>query len=707
MKPDGISEVEVRASVEALDWKRLARHLLRLRDGAATVKAVSTIILRCGGLIQRYPDVRRRARRAEFLRRLSIWAEQTGGDAALDSLRAELEVIALAERGYDCIRDTLAQTAAAGLPGDERASALLSLAAHDVNWVIAELTAKARASKATEPMAFALEDADGQPFSGDDIVARVDATTGAALALYAQEEGWVAADGAIVLPPLVAATSDHRNAAREVVRLAEAWSFWQSLEERRRYDGGDFAVTDVDNAPGNVRVQYWPTVEAVAWEQITVASYERLNRDIYSIFHELALRTPARQTASGLDGHAGLLPEAHLCIGELESARALDWLMSTEIETDQARYLGLRLVEWLRGYTVLSLLAERHLDPDDPDHLVWTMTAQELRRDLERLGLGRAEAARFIDLLVYRRSSADLIDEPLIRTSDGRLIVFGPCLVSAVPARIILSKLTRAGVSLEGRGKRFEQEIRDWFASWGHPAVALSARRKGQDFEFDAVVPWDDHIFLFECKSRGHVAPNVVQRHHARAKLRGHVVQARRLADALRDHPDILSAHLDPAAPRKIVPCILNALPLAFPGGIDGVLVSDLASLGVFFERGALTLSATHVTPGLPSIQQVLASRPLWSGPQPTPQDFVRFLTDAPLAATMLAQLKSRTPTVTLGPSLHAEGPFVFREPESLEETARVIGADAARLRADLAGVAAALSDAVQNAALSPDNRSE
>jgi hypothetical protein len=695
MKREGISEAEVRASAEALDWGRLAQHLRHLSPDSGTVKAVSLIVLRCRGLIHRYPDPRRKSRRDEFLKHLSTWADRVGEPATVASLQSDLEVISLAERGYASIRTALAQTAAARLPADQRAAALLSLGAHDVNWLFQELGAKARACKTTEPMALALEDEDGSHFSGDDIVSRIDVTTGAALALYAQQEGWIASDDAIVLPPLVAPRAEHRAAMRKVVDLAEAWSLWRNLEERRRYDGGDFAISEIDGPPGATLVQYQPPPEAVTWERITVAGYERLNADIYSIFHELAFRTGARETACGLDGDAELLPTNHLSLCELESARALDWLMSTEIEAETTRYLGLRLVEWLRCYTALSMMAQCRLDPDNPDSLVWTVTAMDLRHDLERLGLRRSEAERFIDLATYRRSSADMIDEPLIRASDGRLIVFGPCLVSAVPARIILSKLTRAGVALGRRGKRFEHEVRDWFASWGHPALAITARRRGQDYEFDAIVPWDNYVFVFECKSRGHVAPNAVQRHHARERFRGYVAQATRLADALRNYPDILDEHLGPASgPRKIVTCVLNALPFAFPREADGVLVSDLASLGLFFERGALTLSATHVLPGVPSLQQILASRPFWSGRQPTSEDFVRFLADAPLAAVMLARLKSRMASVSLGPAFRAEGPYVYCEPESLEETARIIGADASALRHDLAAVADALGHA-------------
>ena len=57
---------------------------------------------------------------------------------------------------------------------------------------------------------------------------------------------------------------------------------------------------------------------------------------------------------------------------------------------------------------------------------------------------------------------------------------------------------------------------------------------------FDAIVPWGDYVFLFECKNGTLSGNNIVPAYYFALEQRSAVSQVGRLADALRSHPDVL-----------------------------------------------------------------------------------------------------------------------------------------------------------------------
>lgn len=419
-----------------------------------------------------------------------------------------------------------------------------------------------------------------------------------------------------------------------------------------------------------------PNIEGLEWQRLNLAAHEQLTAEIMWIFHQLAYRDNAHQRATGIGGRCPLYPEALVCISELQAARALEITLSTSIERDRSLYSGLRLAEWIRGYATLTTLAETAVRSDGGDErLLIIKTEEELLHLLNQLGLSREQARTFIRNVTFSRRSRDVVDEPLIRMRDGRYLLFGPTIVNGEITRILLSKLSRDGVSFERRGKRFETEMIRRFQEWGLRAVAFKARRSGEEFDYDLLVPWEGHLFMFECKSRGATAVDPARAWQAQQACRSALRQTQRLADALRTYPDILEEAIGVDARQMVlVPCVLNALPFKIAGAVDGVYFTDFSAIATFFHIGEVGVYATQRLPGLPPARRRLFAKRLWSGSAPSAADLIRYLAEAPTLGIMTAHLEEDTRSVLIGDGIRIQTTELTRMPDNVNRVIESLG---------------------------------
>ena len=95
-----------------------------------------------------------------------------------------------------------------------------------------------------------------------------------------------------------------------------------------------------------------------------------------------------------------------------------------------------------------------------------------------------------------------MFDCPLIRVGSSQYHLFAPSVLDLNIALVVLSNLANRGEQLGRKGKAFERSIHDTFRKSDLEVFAFSFKRNDQEFEYDAVVPWDGYIFVFECKNR-------------------------------------------------------------------------------------------------------------------------------------------------------------------------------------------------------------
>ena len=216
----------------------------------------------------------------------------------------------------------------------------------------------------------------------------------------------------------------------------------------------------------------------------------------------MLLQTNIQAKAAGLSERLRLPPDGLASAQEAHAGISLSEILGYPIAGDHETPCGLRLVEWIRGYAVLQLLAEQHYERLGRDGLIVKLARTELIATLDRLGITGGSAERFVDLASIQASSRDLFDQPLIRVQDGSLLLFGPGILNADPARLTLSAIGNKGEQLSRKGKAFESEMLKFFQDKGFAAKTIRFRVDGSDYEYDMLVPWGDHLFLFECKNR-------------------------------------------------------------------------------------------------------------------------------------------------------------------------------------------------------------
>ncbi len=212
------------------------------------------------------------------------------------------------------------------------------------------------------------------------------------------------------------------------------------------------------------------------------------------------------------------------------------------------------------------------------------MSREFLVAVLGRVGLKGSAAETFIDQASLRGSSRDLFDQPLIRMQDGSLLLFGPGVLVSDPARVTLSAIGNRSQQLGRKGKAFEQETLNFFEKLGFAAKYLKFKRDGEEFEYDVIVPWDNHIFILECKNRTLSGHNPAAAYYFALEVTSAVRQVSRLAAALVEHADVVLERTGiDVANKTVVPCVVNSLPYAMNGDQDGVYVTDASSLKQFF----------------------------------------------------------------------------------------------------------------------------
>ncbi len=638
------------------------------------VEHLGRLLIRSSIILTR-PDAARQKRRDIGLQAIVDRAAERLGRKGKQALACQIEKIAIIERGYALLSNRLDQL----LEGTDPVRwfwATLSLVAEQVDWALEEIDLQTSRSPIVDGWSFTLPDGQGGRYRADELIAMFDATTSMTLRAYAAKWGWIRRDGAIIAPQRVAVTEVETDAALRVQKLAEAWEAWRRIDDEVRFFGG--TIAEVQNEVGVTVMRHTPDKEGLRWRKLALAAHEQLTAEIASIFNQLVYREDAHHGASGIDGTVPLYPHAFVNIGELQGAQALEISLSRSPDNDTTLYAGLRLTEWIRGYSVLTALAERvSRNNGGPDRLIIELKPGELLALLGRLGLGMQKAQAFLKMVTFSRHSRDFVDEPLIATTSDKLLLFGPTILNGEVARILLSKLSREGVSFERRGTRFEREMRRRFVGWGLEVHSFTLSHRGQIHEFDMLVPWDGYLFVFECKSRSPIGIDPARSWQARQHLLDACSQVSRLCECLRQQPEMLRSKIGAGADSFIlVPCVLNALPLQSPGTINDVYVTDLAAVGTFFEMGEVGAYATHRLPGLPPLRQRLHVVSLWAGPTPSADDFLRFLKETPTLRIMDAHLELVPSIVDIDGSHRIETVELGRLPDSVATVADVLEAN-------------------------------
>jgi len=680
----------VRPALERLDWTVLQKHLDEIGLDDATLSELLGHVRRCSNLIMPYVDERRERRRVAFIAAFDAHIRRVLGEQAASAAAAEFALLDGIERVYRKILEVLDQCEISRLPADQRAAAYIDRAAAQFTDLIGKVRGAIKRRKEISVLHANLLTREDQTVVSPDgvITALVEGLT-ITLQMEAHKNGWFDAAGTLILPPLSIVGDDERDKAGSTEVAAAYWRRWRHIEERRRFLGGVFKEHATPDLPAwapegaQTVTEYDPPLSEI----VDYIANERLADRLNQTLLEMMMETNLEAKATGIRSGAPLLPGALISAVEGHAAVSLSEILSYSVADDTERPGGLRLVEWLRGYAVLNVLAEERAG-EAMETPVFTVSHSELVDMLENCGLAGRAAARFIDAVSLNQSSRDLFDSPLIRLADGTLVVFGPGVINTNPARVVLSTLSTLGESLSRKGKAFEQDVLGYLKKRGLQAETITVRREGEEYNYDVVLAWGDYIFLFECKNHSLSNYNAVQAYRCVQEIRSNIKQIKRLADALRRHPDILREGMGVDQEGKtIIPCVLNALPYALPGAVDGVHVFDASALKRFFEDRHFRIKTGYeIAENIKFIHRV-AMHSAWAGDKPAPEDLVRQLQVPFQIRLMLAHTEISCRPFRIGTHLIAAGEF-HRKEITIESYAKLVSVSAKAIRREQAEVA-------------------
>ena len=697
----------VKQAMKTFAWEAFKQHLSTVDLNANSLSELLSHIRRSTDFLIKRPDEARETTRAAFVEELSKFIENHLGADAAALVGHEMAIIQRIEAGYREILRTQEATVAAKLLPDTQASAALSRSAHAYHELMLAFHSATRQRKELTLQSFRIKQSDGSSYSPDGVLAGIVDITTMTLMLLGHRHEWFDAQKFLVLPKLPDVTDDEVYKAGLTEVLAASWRHWERMEQRCRYFGGEIKVVTGSNLPG------WApegAETAIEYEHVSEGEFfdylanDRLNDRLIQTFQEMALQTNMHAKESGIGAPLSLPPGVFVSAQEAHSNVSLCEILGYSIVDDQERPCGLRLVEWIRGYATLKCLADERYAKDGKSALSFTVPRETLVAILDRVGLKNGAAETFIDQTSLRTSSRDLFDQPLIRMQDGSLLVFGPGILNSDPARVTLSAIGNQGQQLGRKGKAFEQETLRFFEKQGLAAKSFKFKQDGEEFEYDVIVPWDDYIFILECKNRTLSGHNPTAAYYFALEIVSAIEQVKRLAEALVEHGNVVLKKTGIDVTNKIiVPCVVNSLPYATRGEQDGVYVTDASGLKRFFQdRHFHVVRPHHLKRKAATILHRTAMKALWQGDKPTPTDLVSYLADPLQLQLLIGHAKKRPHYFGLGERTVVAVVDLAHEEMTTASIAKLFSVDEKWVRRE----AEAVTRAIRNAATKHEQRS-
>lgn len=624
-------------AVKDLSFVALERTLAEARFVDEDLAGLIELMERSGALIFRKQNPEMEARRDGFLRAFTEYVEARLGAAGGDKAKALEDLVRQVEGGYRDIEHGRRTAAISALPVERQIGAVLQRAARDGDDLRqrALLAIGKQREHVMGDRLIAL-DADGAPFDVDGALSSLVFNLGACLKLLIGHLHPDHPKGPVRLPALTEASEDEIYMAGTSLVSASSFRRWRRTEERRRFWGGVLMQHRPPNMPDGVA----PTIEVIREfrpsnrELADWVANERLKEVMLRQFTSALYESAPRVPYAGAAGHAALPPEQYISVAERAGHKALLGLLSPEPFSDPGlKFAGLALVEWLRGYAALSAFAneasEVHKTPEE--RMLIRFAEGELEKRLCALGLSEDAAATFIAHATLGDRSDDMFDCPLLMTEGGGRLMFVPGLIDAAIARLVMSNLSTLGERFRDKGRSFERQVMRFFREMGFNAFTIDTHVGKEQYQMDVLVPWEKHLFLFECKHEvlSHYDP--VAAHNFERTRQEHVAQILRQVEGLRRHPAMSVAAGGPdVAGMTIVPTLLYAFPYAALDPGDGVYVSDFSSLTRFFGDATVNVRVAG-SKSIPVFR-------LWAGDRPTPDDLVQQLRE-PVQVAMITSL--------------------------------------------------------------------
>ncbi len=635
-KREALLSIEaLKKALEKLDWPK-AQALLDAAGVACNPVDVAEALRRAGRLVLTHPTEDQAKRDDLFAALKGYMAKHAPTKAVPDEITRATETIEIAEAGYRKLLELLKKTDASKMEATIHVASAIARADEEIAYVgrkMNEALAKQDGMAINTPP---LDDM-GIPLDLDGTLERCNAFVSMTLKLEAYKHGWTTDEGEIIVPVLPKPTKEDIFLVGENLHLCVLWQRWSMTEQRARVMGRTLRfLDDKERPPGTPDKILKIVVEDgdIDNDAFYRIALERLMDKLTQNFIEI--RKSVRSTAFAAEHPTAqmvhLPPQSWLSYEEFHTVWSVEQMLGYSILSDDERPGGLRLIEWIRGYAALMLLS-RNVQAGNE-----TRTKAGWQHFFSGYGLSADVSSLLLRNLTFRRSSRDLFDHPFLKMSNGQYRLMASAVRHSSLPVVLFSTLGHLGATLEKKGKGFESKVREVFEAAGIKAYSFTAKREGNEYEYDVVVPWDDHLFVFECKNRVLPFGSPEQMHYFDLDVSAGLSQLTRLIDGLKHYPDIIATNLPEGTGYKtIVPVLLNSYPFCAPGPRQGGYLYDYSALSRFFLNGEVELKAAHVAGGIETLPTGIK---LWKGDAPTAEDLVQQLRLAHQFESMAKSIK-------------------------------------------------------------------
>lgn len=294
-----------------------------------------------------------------------------------------------------------------------------------------------------------------------------------------------------------------------------------------------------------------------------------------------------------------------------------------DIEKDNSHYNGLTIKEWF--FSFLSLREASEVNKFN------SISIEEIGKYFTKNGIHASKHLHIINNLTYKKEKrADLYDTPLIKISDGSYLIFHLSIKTSNLERILFSIFSKLEIQITDKGKLFEKEVfrilkkienEGKFFKTSEIKFSVKDEEKPQ-YQYDAILEWDDYIFIIECKNRSIATTESISLNQFEKKIDDYITQVNRLESGLIKNKNKHNINIKG---KNIIKLVLNSLPFALDYAIENTYLIDYSSFSRFFSSKQICLEKIS-TPNHFKIPVYT----LWTGSKPTAQDFINYLNHPP-----------------------------------------------------------------------------
>lgn len=416
----------------------------------------------------------------------------------------------------------------------------------------------------------------GESFSPDSALDKIVKYLTLTLKMLSHEHGF-SASGEIIIPERIDVEESAIAGANQVFYYSLLWNELLTCAESCILFDNEIQIAGLEDLPDEIKedgveqgVLFNRTKDE--FERYDTISNERLSRRISQNYWEamadynLERRIPKYVTDwSGTLNHPITFEELPFLVSLMEAIASHD---------PEQIVLGLSLREWVRGYSVISYLAN-----EIKNKVLYTKG--ELMSMLLLGGFKEKKAEEFIKHITFGVDSRDIYDSPLVKTSNSLFFLYTPAHISPLISNIILSKFSSKQADLTKKGYGFERDIIEKLNENNLENRSFKFKRDADEFQYDAIFLLDDKAFILECKNTNLSGGSVARAYQKKIFINETIKQVKRLVCGLTSHPEVFKEHFDKDISNyELVPVIMNNLPFSIPGKVNGVYVTDSSAFG-------------------------------------------------------------------------------------------------------------------------------